>query len=260
MYAGIDIGTDYTQAVAVRDGELLGTGETKTGFDLDDATEAALGDALADAGADRDAVETTVATGTGSANVEADRRVDTFDALWHGLSAVRPDARSVLLMGAKNVAALRFDADGTVEKSVENGKCAAGVGRFLSDLTRYLDMDLEEMIEAVLSVDEGVEDLNARCSVFAESEVISLIHEGVPRARIARGVYESVAGRNGSLLRRVGFDDEVVVVGGVGRNEAFLDALADAIETTVSAPDDPAHVPAFGAALSAATVVPEGRP
>lgn len=246
--AGVDVGTDYTQAVIVRGDDLLAVGETKTGFELQDAADRALVAAREriDGSASVDAV---VAVGD-RPTVDADRFVPTYEALASGLEAIRPDARSVLLMGAKNVAALRLDEDGTVAKSVENGKCAAGVGRFLADLTRYLEMDLDEMIEAALAADEGVDDLNAQCSVFAESEVISLVHEGVPPERIVRGVFEAVAGRNGAMLRRVGFEDEVVVIGGVGRNEAFLEALSAELDTAVHAPPNPAYVPAYGAALA----------
>lgn len=246
--AAVDVGTDYTQAAIVRDGDIVAVGETSTGFELDEATDEAIADAQAQLDESID-VDALVAIDEQHI-VEADEYVPTHDAVTRAVERLRPDARSVLLMGAKNVAALRLDEDGSVEKSVENGKCAAGVGRFLADLTKYLEMDLDEMIEAGLSADSGVDDLNAQCSVFAESEVISLIHEGVPPERIVRGVFEAVAGRNGAMLRRVGFEDEVVVVGGVGRNQAFLEALADELDVPVHAPEHPAHAPAFGAALA----------
>lgn len=261
MVAGVDVGTDYTQAALVEDGDLLAVGETRTGFDLDEAVEDALADAHDDldgasgdldgAGGELD-VETVVVTGD-RVDVDADEWVPTDAAVAQGLAVVWPDARSVLVMGAKNVTALRLDEDRSVVNSVENGKCAAGVGRFLSDLTRYLDVDLDGMIEAALDADEGVSDLNAQCSVFAESEVISLVHEGVPQDKIARGVFEAVAGRNGAMLKRVGIEEDVVVVGGVGRNRAFVEALSENVGTAVHAPEHPAHVPAYGAALSASS-------
>jgi benzoyl-CoA reductase subunit D len=153
------------------------------------------------------------------------------------------------MMGAKNAAALKLDDDGNVLDFDENDKCAAGVGRFLSDLTRFLDMDLEELVAATREADEGVDELSTQCSVFAESEVISLIHEDVPPARISKGVHEAIAERNSSLIRRVGTTEDIVLIGGVGRNEAFLEALEETLGMDVGVPEHPAFVTAYGAAV-----------
>lgn len=249
--AGVDIGSDYTKAAIVAGGELVGLGETRTGFDLDDAAERSLSEALEAADQQREEVGVVVATGEGRKTVGADRHVTTYKVIGTALARAWPSARTVLLMGAKNSAALKLDEDGNVLDFDENDKCAAGVGRFLSDLTRYLDMDLAEMIEATLEAEDGVEELNTQCSVFAESEVISLIHENVSEARIARSVHEGIAERNSSLLRRVGIEEDVLVVGGVGRNEAFVRVLEETIGTPVHTPEHPSHVAAHGAALSA---------
>lgn len=251
--AGIDIGTDYTQASIVEDEELVATGEARTGFDLGEARNAALADALEGTDFEEDDIKQVVVTGEGRKSVESDRQVTSYRAIGLALTTSWPEARTVLMMGAKNAAALKLDDEGNVLDFDENDKCAAGVGRFLSDLTRYIDMDLEEMIDAALSVDEGVEELNTQCSVFAESEVISLIHENVSEANIARGVHDAIAERNSSLVRRVGIEEDILVVGGVGRNMAFVEALEKNIDNEVHVPDHPAHVAAYGAALIAET-------
>lgn len=256
--AGVDLGSDYTQAAVVADGEILGRGETRTGFDLDAARDRALESALADAGVEAGELAAVAATGGGRKSVEADHRVTAYRAIGLALEESWPSARTVLLMGAKNSAALKLGEGGTVLDFAENDKCAAGVGRFISDLTRFLEMDLEEMIDAALEADDAAQELNTQCAVFAESEVISLIHEGVPEARIARAVHEGIAERNASLLRRVGLEEELVVVGGVGRNVAFLRALEATVGTEARAPEHPAHVAAAGAAHSAAAGEEEG--
>jgi benzoyl-CoA reductase subunit D len=253
IIAGIDIGTDYTQTAIVDDGEQIAKGEAKTGFDLDDAVDKAIDEALESVDLEQDDVDKRVATGEGRKSVDVDEAVTTYRAIAIALAETWPEARTVLMMGAKNAAALKLDDSGNVLDFDENDKCAAGVGRFLSDLTRYLDDDLEGMIESARAVDEGVDELNTQCSVFAESEVISLIHEDVSAARIAWGVHEAIAERNSSLIRRVGADPDLLVVGGVGRNEAFLDALNAAVGEEVQVPENPGHVPALGAALSEVT-------
>lgn len=247
--AGIDIGTDYTQSVIVENGELIATGETQTGFDLEEALETALKEAIAEADVDEDHVDSVIVTGEGRKSVDADNQITSYRAIGHALAHQADNARTVLLMGAKNAAALKIDQDGNVLDFDENDKCAAGVGRFLSDLTRFLDMDMSEMIEAALSTNESVEELNTQCSVFAESEVISLIHEDVTEASIARGVHEAIAERNSSLIRRVGAEDDIFLVGGVGRNEVFLESLEENIGKNVHVPENPAHTAAYGAAL-----------
>lgn len=249
--AGTDIGADYTQSAIVQEGELLALGEVRTGFDLNDAVDRALADALEGIELDRSDLETIVATGEGRKSVDVDQTVTSYNVIGLVMTREYPATRTVLLMGAKNAAALKIDETGRILDFDENDKCAAGVGRFLSDLTRFLDMGIDEIIEVVLEEDEGVDELNTQCSVFAESDVISLIHEGVEPSRIAKGVHTAIAERNASLVRRVGIEEDIMIVGGVGRNEAFIDSLKEQIETPISAPENPAHVAAYGAALSA---------
>jgi benzoyl-CoA reductase subunit D len=258
VIAGIDIGTDYTQATIVEDSDLVATGEMKTGFDLEEAIDKAVADALQNVSYSRDDIETTIATGEGRKSVDVEETMTSYRSIAVALEEMWPNARTALMMGAKNAAALKLDDEGNVLDFDENDKCAAGVGRFLSDLTRYLDMDLEEMIQVSRDVDEGVDELNTQCSVFAESEVISLIHEDVSAARIAWGVHEAIAERNSSLVRRVGAEQDLLVVGGVGRNGAFVDALEAAIDDEVQVPEHPAHVAAYGAALSEVTETEAG--
>lgn len=250
MIAGIDIGTDFTQVAIVNDEEeLVGIGESRTGFDLQKAVDEAIADALDGTEHAEDGIETTVATGEGRDNVEVDEVTTGYAATGAALTRWWPEARTVLIMGAKNAAALKLDEDGNVLDFDENDKCAAGVGRFLSDLTRFLDMELEELVETTLETEEGVDELSTQCSVFAESEVISLIHENVPPARISKGVHDAIAERNSSLIRRVGTEEDVVLVGGVGRNEAFVEALEETLGVEVGVPEHPAHTTAYGAAV-----------
>jgi benzoyl-CoA reductase subunit D len=94
--------------------------------------------------------------------------------------------------------------------------------------------------------------MNARCAVFAESEVVSLIHSKTPKEDIARAVHDAIASRIGSMARRVGIEADVALIGGVARNEGFVDALRRGLETEILVPDDPEYVSAVGAALVAA--------
>ncbi|WP_255193619.1 BadF/BadG/BcrA/BcrD ATPase family protein [Natronobeatus ordinarius] len=251
---GLDVGTDYTKAVVVRDRQLVSTAERQTGFDLQAAASDTISDAFAaldEEGAEDAALDVPVASLDAVGTPAIDHVVEPNDAVAAAVDQLDLDVRYVLLMGAKNVTAYRLAADGTVDRTVENGKCAAGVGRFIDDLPKYLDRDLDTLIEDARTVEGGADEVNAQCSVFAESEVISLVHDGVPPAKIVRTIVDSIARRNAALLRRVKAEDRVLVIGGVGRNAAFIDALSREIEPTVLTPAHPAYVPAFGATLVA---------
>lgn len=246
---GIDVGNENTQAVVVNGTEIIGRGTAKTGFDQEKSVREAKQQALNAAGVDESDIEFVGATGEGRESVKtADRFVTPTGAAAKGAFTVRPDIRTVLLMGAKNALAISIE-DGKAKDFDENDKCAAGVGQFVDTLTRYLDAPRAEIIDGAIGASESAE-MNAQCAVFAESETISLIHKGVPKENIARAVHEAVADRNASLLDRVGVKgDEILVVGGMGLNNAFLKYLEDTVGTKVSAPEEPQFVPALGAAL-----------
>lgn len=248
---GIDVGSENTQVVVVDDSEIIGRGTAKTGFDQNKAVEDAKKQALEDAGVDEDEIELVGATGEGRESVEnADRVATSVGAAAKGAYAIRPDVKTVLQMGAKIANAITVEEGKAVDFD-ENDKCAAGVGQFVDTLTRYLDAPRTEIISGAINADETVE-MNAQCAVFAESETISLIHKGVQKDKIAKAVHEAVADRNASLVERVGIKgDEVMVVGGMGLNDAFLKSLEEALGKKVSAPEDPEYIPALGAALMA---------
>ena len=93
--------------------------------------------------------------------------------------------------------------------------------------------------------------MNAQCAVFAESEVVSLLHAKTPKKDISRAVHDAIASRIISLVRKVGFEPDVILIGGVAYNVGFLDALKRGLECDVIVPDDPEYIGAYGAALAA---------
>jgi len=94
--------------------------------------------------------------------------------------------------------------------------------------------------------------MNAQCAVFAESEVVTLIHNKTPREDIARAVLDAIASRIISMVRKVGFEKDIALIGGVALNPGFVEAMKRGLETDVFVPDDPEYVGALGAALAAA--------
>jgi benzoyl-CoA reductase subunit D len=102
--------------------------------------------------------------------------------------------------------------------------------------------------------------MNAQCAVFGESEVVSLIHQKIPKPDISRAVMDAIAGRIGSLARIVGLERDVVVVGGMAKNAGFVDSLKKTIEMPVAVPEDPDYIGALGAAEAASVGVMTSHP
>ena len=132
-----------------------------------------------------------------------------------------------------------------------NEKCAAGAGAFTEAMSRALEVSVEELGQMSLRSEKAT-PMNAQCAVFAESEVVSLLHNKTPKEDISRAVHDAIASRIVSLARKVGFEPDVVFIGGVAHNAGFVDSLERALECKVTIPEHPEYVGAYGAALAAA--------
>lgn len=249
--AGIDVGHKYTKVV-VWDGErVLARHCRLTGFEQKEAAEAALAAALGDAGVPRERVAAVVATGAGKSEVWfADSRITEVGADARGALCLVPGARTVVDVGAEEGRAIRLDAGGRVVDFAMNEKCAAGTGSFTESMARALGVGVDEMGPLSLKSTRLV-SMNAQCAVFAESEVVSLIHARTAREDIARAVNDAMAGRIAAQTRRVGVEKEVVLAGGVARNAGFVKALEEDLELKVVIPEAPEYVTALGAACVA---------
>ena len=145
---------------------------------------------------------------------------------------------------------LRCDERGRVIDFAYNEKCAAGAGTFAEGMARALGVSLEELGPLSLTSRQAVQ-MNAQCAVFAESEVVTLIHAKTPREDIARAVLDAVASRIISMVRKVGFERDLVLIGGVALNPGFVAAMKRGLEADVYVPEDPEYIGALGAALAA---------
>jgi benzoyl-CoA reductase subunit D len=157
----------------------------------------------------------------------------------------------VLDVGAEEGRAIRCNEQGKVLDFALNEKCAAGAGAFTEAMSRALEVDIEALGPMSLESTQAI-PMNAQCAVFAESEVVSLLHAKTPKEDIARAVHDAIASRIVSLARKVGFEPDVVLMGGLARNPGFVDSLERALDCRVSIPEDPEYTGAYGAALAAA--------
>ncbi len=250
--AGIDAGAKTVKAVIVKDGEVAGQSLVPAGFNTSESAEAAYNEALAAAGVAREDVKTLIATGTGRKEVaDATDTVTEVGADARGVAKLFPSARTVVDVGAEEGRAVKIDETGRVQDFAVNEKCAAGAGAFTEAMARALEIPLPELGAFSLTSTQAV-PMNAQCTVFAESEVVTLVHAKTPKPDIARAVHDAIADRITSTVRRVGINTDVALIGGLARNIGFVKSLKEDLEMDLLIPPDPDYIGALGAALIAA--------
>ncbi len=168
-----------------------------------------------------------------------------------GTRAIRPSSRAILDIGGQDTKAISLDDKGDMSKFEMNDRCAAGTGRFLEIMARTLGYTLEEFSGAALSAGRA-EKINSMCTVFAESEVISLTARGALRHEVALGIHKTIVGRSTALLQRISPSGEIFFAGGVALNDCVRKLIGSELGRPVFVPADPQIVGAIGAAIHAA--------
>jgi len=240
---GLDIGSRTVKRVTLEGGEMIEHQVVPGSHD----PLAVCDDLLSGQPADR-----VVATGYGRHLFAEHRKAETLTeirAVALGARHVRPAARTLLDIGGQDTKVVVLDASGAVTKFEMNDRCAAGTGRFLEVMATALSYPMAEFVQASRSAN-GARSINAMCTVFAESEVISATARGVDRAELARGLHEAVVRRAVALLRRVPIEDEIVFCGGGALNACLRDLIINTLDREVHLPPEPQIVAALGAALS----------
>ena len=251
--AGIDCGAKNTKTVIMKDGKIIGKGMTMTGFDQFKAVSESFDTALKDAGIEAKDIEKIGGTGAGMEDIkEANIKVNEVKAMAKAAIFFFPNARTVTDVGAEMGRAVKIDEKGNVIDFALNEKCAAGAGAFIDAMARALEVTLEEMGPMAIESDKSI-PMNAQCAIFAESEVVGLIHAKTTKIDISRSIHDAMASRIVSMIRRIGVNPDVVMMGGVGLNPGFVNSLKTQLELEkVYIPEDPAFAAAVGAAVVAA--------
>jgi benzoyl-CoA reductase subunit D len=256
--AGIDMGAKNVKAVVVRDGLIASRALCTSGFEQRATAAEAYRQALQQAGLQPEQIQRTVVTGAGrkEAPLPADD-ITEVRAASRGVIALFPSVRTVIDVGAEEGRGICCDASGKVLDFAINEKCAAGAGTFTEAMARALEVSLEELAELSLRATQSI-PMNAQCAVFAESEVVSLLHAKTPKEDIARAIHDAIASRIISMVRRVGVKPDVALVGGMALNRGFLESLRTGLAMDVLVPEQPEYVGAFGAALVAEALLRGG--
>jgi predicted CoA-substrate-specific enzyme activase len=182
----------------------------------------------------------------------ASTRRSIIGCLARGAHFLYPQVRTVIDAGAESAWAIRLSADGAAEDSASNDKCAGGAGVFLDTMSVMLRIPLAEMGAESLNA-TATEPIGSKCAVFAESEVVSLVHRDPPApiANILAGIHLSMVDRLFGMAQRVRIPPEVMMSGGVSRNIGIIRAMEVKLGRPVLVPEDPQIVGALGAALLA---------
>jgi len=251
---GMDLGAKNTKVVIVENGKVLAASSVKSGFDQKASAEEALQKALTEAGVAQSDIKHIIATGAGMKVVtSANETITDISANARGAFNIFPSVRTVIDVGAEEGRSIRLNDKGKVVDFGINEKCAAGAGAFTEAMARALEVDMKDMGKLSLQSTKAV-PMNAQCTIFAESEVVSLIHQKTAKEDIIRAVHDAIADRITSMARRVGIEQDVTLVGGVANNIGFVDSMKRNLGYEMLVPKEPVvpeFVSAYGAALLA---------
>ncbi|MCL5265575.1 MAG: acyl-CoA dehydratase activase [Chloroflexi bacterium] len=167
-----------------------------------------------------------------------------------GARKLYPDCQTVIDIGGQDSKLISLSIGGEVQKFEMNDRCAAGTGKFLEIMANTLEVDIGDLGTLALGASKAI-NINSLCTVFAESEVVSLIAKGEESSNIALALHEAIANRIASMARRVGVKDRVVFAGGAALNPCLHQLLSQKLRVEITVPDNPQTLGAFGAALIA---------
>ncbi|MDO5040456.1 MAG: acyl-CoA dehydratase activase [Peptoniphilus sp.] len=222
---GVDIGSTASKGLILKDGkEIMASAVIDVGAGTSGPSRA-IKEVLKKTNLTLDDIDFITATGYGrNALEEADFQMSELSCHAKGAYFLFPKVRAIIDIGGQDAKALKIGDGGVLENFVMNDKCAAGTGRFLDVIARVLEVDISQLEELDTKSTLDV-TISSTCTVFAESEVISQLAQGTKIEDIVKGIHDSIASRVGSLAKRVGLKDDVVMTGGVALNKGMVRAL-----------------------------------
>lgn len=254
--AGIDSGSTSTDVVILdKDRKIVSSIIIPTGGGAQLSAEKSLEQALAKAGLERGEIVRIVTTGYGRAYIDGgDASITEITCHAKGAHFLNPAVRTIIDIGGQDSKAIRIDETGAVQNFLMNDKCAAGTGRFLEMMSRTLGITLDNMSGMGLHWKENIV-ISSMCTVFAESEVVSLVAQNKALPDIIHGLNCSVAGKVASLAGRLGRQGQYMMTGGVARNQGIVKALEEKLGEPLYICEEAQICGALGAALFAMDAV-----
>jgi len=246
---GIDIGSLTAKGVLFDGEKIIEKYLIPVGYNSKKAGEKLLEDLLEKVGINREDISKIVSTGYGRNSIDfADKAITEIICHGKGVHFLLPNIRTIIDIGGQDSKVIVLDKNNNVANFVMNDKCAAGTGRFLDVMARVMETEIQEF--GILSLrSKNPSKISSVCTIFAESEIISLVVKGENREDITSGIHLSIARRIASMVRRLGMIPPVAMSGGVALNVGLVDALEKILNTKIEISPFPQYSGALGAAL-----------
>jgi predicted CoA-substrate-specific enzyme activase len=249
-FSGIDIGSQTSKGVIIRDDELLAYHLLPSGTNYGKTAQQLREDLLNKAGLVADSLSGTITTGHGTGFIPfGDRHVADMLCCARGINHVFPSVRTIIDVQAQSSQVIRINEKGKVINFAVSEVCASGSGCFLEIIANVLQLALEDIGPLSLKSKNPV-NFTTGCAVFGESEAISMVSEGIPKEDILAGVHKALASKISALVDRVGLEEPCAISGGGGLNIGLIKSLEDS-EIKLLVPSNPNLINALGAALIA---------
>lgn len=251
FFAGIDVGARYVKALIINNEKKILTKKSiASGFDNNAVSISLINDLCVEIGINTDKISKIGVTGSGKRSIDfGDYEFSEVLASAKAIYFLNKDVRTIIEVGAEESRVIKLDKNGKVIDTAVNEKCASGTGTFVEVMARILDISLKDFGELSLLSEKKI-PMNAQCIVFAESEVISLIHSGADKKDIVRAINDAIASRVSAMARRVRVEPEVAIIGGLARNKGFIYSLRNSLELdNLIIPELPEYICAYGSAL-----------
>ncbi len=250
-FGGCDVGSTYTKCVILdENGKMVADVTNRSKINPVQSAEIALKDACDQVeGLTPEKLTYLIGTGYGRNKVPfADENISEISCHAMGVHVTNPSVKAIIDIGGQDVKGIAIDTDGTVKNFAMNDKCAAGTGRFFEAMANAFEMSLPEFSKLSLKAKNTI-PITAQCTVFAESEVISLVGEGKPMDEIAAGIELAVAKRCFVMAKKAGATDSITLTGGCAKNDGLKQAIEKVLKIkVVDLAIDPQLMGALGAA------------
>ncbi|MHB1419196.1 MAG: acyl-CoA dehydratase activase [Bacillota bacterium] len=259
IVAGVDVGSLSTDVVILKDRQIIASIVDYTGVNGSKTARRLFQECLDKLAMKENDVRFIVSTGYGRERVDfANARVTEISCHAKGANYFFPQARTIIDIGGQDSKVIKVNEKGEVLKFAMNDKCAAGTGRFLEIMARALEIELEELADYSTKAYKKLA-ISSMCTVFAESEVISLLAQGNCRENIIAGLHQSIVQRLVGLVARVGLEEVVVMTGGVAKNKGIVQELCEQMRKEIVLPPEPQIIGALGAARFALSKLSSGN-
>lgn len=251
FFGGCDVGSTYTKTVILdENGKIAANSTIRSKINSEQSAKAGLEEAAKMAGLNSvDEINYLIGTGYGRNKVpQADENISEISCHAMGVHVTNPNVKAIIDIGGQDVKGIAVGDDGTVKNFAMNDKCAAGTGRFFESMAHAFELSLPEFSKLSLTAKNAI-PITAQCTVFAESEVITLVGEGKPRDEIAAGIQVAVAKRCFVMAKKAGAKDSITLTGGCAKNVGLKEAIEKVLKIkVVELSTDPQLMGALGAA------------